>query len=118
MGGIVARTGSSSHGQGHETSFAQVVADALGVPFDSVRVLHGDTDETPNGGGTGGSRSLVVGGGALKASSEAVKEQSCSTRRRAAGGLRRGPGVREWRRGGRRRAGPAADAVADRGLAT
>jgi aerobic carbon-monoxide dehydrogenase large subunit len=75
-GRIVARTGSSSHGQGHETSFAQVVADALGVPFDSVSVLHGDTDETPNGGGTGGSRSLVVGGGALKASSEAVKDKA------------------------------------------
>jgi carbon-monoxide dehydrogenase large subunit len=75
-GAIVARTGSSSHGQGHETSFAQVVADALGVPFKSIRVLHGDTDETPNGGGTGGSRSLVVGGGALKASSEGVKEKA------------------------------------------
>jgi carbon-monoxide dehydrogenase large subunit len=75
-GGIVARTGSSSHGQGHETSFAQVVADTLGIPFETIRVLHGDTDETPNGGGTGGSRSLVVGGGALKASSEGVKEQA------------------------------------------
>jgi carbon-monoxide dehydrogenase large subunit len=75
-GGIVARTGSSSHGQGHETSFAQVVADTLGVPFETIRVLHGDTDETPNGGGTGGSRSLVVGGGALKASSEGVKAKA------------------------------------------
>jgi carbon-monoxide dehydrogenase large subunit len=44
-GSVVARTGSSSHGQGHETSFAQVVADLLEVPFESVRVLHGDTDE-------------------------------------------------------------------------
>ncbi len=75
-GGIVARTGSSSHGQGHETSFAQVVADTLGVPFDTIRVLHGDTSETPSGGGTGGSRSLVAGGGALKASSERVKEKA------------------------------------------
>ncbi len=73
-GDIVARTGSSSHGQGHETSFAQVVADALGVPFETIRVLHGDTRETPTGGGTGGSRSLVAGGGALKRSSDGVKE--------------------------------------------
>ena len=65
-----------SHGQGHETSFAQVVADTLGVPFETIRVLHGDTDETPSGGGTGGSRSLVVGGSALKASSESVKQHA------------------------------------------
>ena len=75
-GGIAARTGSSSHGQGHETSFAQVVADTLGVPFDSVRILHGDTRETPTGGGTGGSRSLVVGGSALATSAEEIKKQA------------------------------------------
>lgn len=75
-GRVVARTGSSSHGQGHETSFAQVVASRLGVPFESVHVLHGDTDETPSGGGTGGSRSLVVGGSALAASSEGLKRQA------------------------------------------
>jgi carbon-monoxide dehydrogenase large subunit len=73
---ITARTGSSSHGQGHETSFAQVIADTLGVPFESVRVLHGDTQETPTGGGTGGSRSLVVGGSALAASAEEIKKQA------------------------------------------
>ena len=75
-GGIAARTGSSSHGQGHETTFAQVIADTLGVPFDSVRILHGDTQETPTGGGTGGSRSLVVGGSALAASAEEIKKQA------------------------------------------
>jgi carbon-monoxide dehydrogenase large subunit len=75
-GDILARTGSSSHGQGHETSFAQVVADTLGVPFETIRVLHGDTNETPSGGGTGGSRSLVAGGGALRASSEGVKHRA------------------------------------------
>lgn len=75
-GSIVARTGSSSHGQGHETSFAQVVASSLGVPFEQVRVLHGDTSETPKGGGTGGSRSLVVGGGALASSASAVKQRA------------------------------------------
>jgi carbon-monoxide dehydrogenase large subunit len=75
-GSVVARTGSSSHGQGHETSFAQVVASALSVPFESVRVLHGDTRETPTGGGTGGSRSLVVGGNALASSAEGIKHQA------------------------------------------
>jgi carbon-monoxide dehydrogenase large subunit len=75
-GRVIARTGSSSHGQGHETSFAQVVASRLGVPFESVSVLHGDTDETARGGGTGGSRSLVVGGSALAASSEGLKQQA------------------------------------------
>jgi carbon-monoxide dehydrogenase large subunit len=75
-GGVIARTGSSSHGQGHETSFAQVVATSLGIPFDSVRVLHGDTSETPRGGGTGGSRSLVTGGSALATSAEGIKEEA------------------------------------------
>jgi carbon-monoxide dehydrogenase large subunit len=75
-GGVIARTGSSSHGQGHETSFAQVVASTLGVPFESVKVLHGDTRETPTGGGTGGSRSLVVGGSALAVSAEHTKERA------------------------------------------
>jgi aerobic carbon-monoxide dehydrogenase large subunit len=75
-GTIVARTGSSSHGQGHETSFAQVVADRLGIPFESVRILHGDTRETPTGGGTGGSRSLVVGGSAMARSAEGIKQRA------------------------------------------
>lgn len=75
-GSVVARTGSSSHGQGHETSFAQVVADRLGVPFETIRVLHGDTEETPSGGGTGGSRSLVVGGSALASASDGVKRKA------------------------------------------
>lgn len=75
-GSITARTGSSSHGQGHETSFAQVIANTLDVPFESVRVVHGDTLETPTGGGTGGSRSLVVGGSALATSAEEIKKQA------------------------------------------
>ena len=75
-GTVVARTGSSSHGQGHETSFAQVVADALGVPFEKVRLVHGDTAELPSGGGTGGSRSMVLGGSALAASAEVVKQRA------------------------------------------
>jgi carbon-monoxide dehydrogenase large subunit len=74
-GTIVARTGSSAHGQGHETSFAQVVADHLGVPFERVRLVHGDTSQTPEGIGTFGSRSMVLGGSALAtAAGEIVKQ--------------------------------------------
>ena len=64
-GQVVVNTGSHSHGQGHETTFAQVVADRLGVPFENVDVVHGDTDKTPFGMGTYGSRSLAVGGSAI-----------------------------------------------------
>src|SRR4029453_8615527 len=64
-GHIVARTGVSPHGQGSETAFAQIVADALGVTPDHVRVLHGDTAVVPSGGGTGSTRGTVVGGSAL-----------------------------------------------------
>jgi aerobic carbon-monoxide dehydrogenase large subunit len=58
-------TGSSSHGQGHETAWSQIVADQLGVPFEDIRVLHGDTQVSPKGMDTYGSRSLTVGGMAL-----------------------------------------------------
>jgi carbon-monoxide dehydrogenase large subunit len=58
-------TGTHSHGQGHETTFAQVIAEKLGVPYEDVDVIHGDTDKTPVGMGTYGSRSLAVGGEAL-----------------------------------------------------
>jgi aerobic carbon-monoxide dehydrogenase large subunit len=72
-GEVIATTGSSSHGQGHETSFAQIIADRLNVPFEKIRIRHGDTATMPNGGGTGGSRSLVLGGGALASASEGIK---------------------------------------------
>jgi carbon-monoxide dehydrogenase large subunit len=75
-GTVVARTGSSSHGQGHETSFAQVIAAQLEVPFEQVRILHGDTAETPKGAGTGGSRSMVLGGSALASASEVVRQKA------------------------------------------
>ena len=55
-------TGSTPHGQGHETAWSQIVADQLGVPFEDVEVLHGDTAIAPRGLDTYGSRSLVVGG--------------------------------------------------------
>ena len=57
-------TGISPHGQGQETTFAQIVADELGVSMDDVIVIHGDTARTPAGQGTMGSRGLVVGGSA------------------------------------------------------
>jgi len=58
-------TGSSAHGQGHETAWSQIVSDQLGVPFEDIRVLHGDTQVAPKGMDTYGSRSLTVGGMAL-----------------------------------------------------
>jgi aerobic carbon-monoxide dehydrogenase large subunit len=65
-------TGTHSHGQGHETTFAQVIAEKLGVGYDDVDVIHGDTDKTPVGMGTYGSRSLAVGGEALVKACEKV----------------------------------------------
>jgi aerobic carbon-monoxide dehydrogenase large subunit len=64
-GGVIIFTGSHSHGQGHETTFAQLAAERLGVPIDSVEVVHGDTDRIPFGMGTYGSRSAAVGGSAI-----------------------------------------------------
>jgi aerobic carbon-monoxide dehydrogenase large subunit len=65
-------TGSSAHGQGHETAWSQIVADQLGVPFEDVRVLHGDTQVSPKGMDTYGSRSLAVGGLALAGACDKV----------------------------------------------
>ena len=64
-GGVTVFTGSSPHGQGEETAFAQLTADELGIPFDTVTVVHGDTSVVPRGGGTMGSRSMAVGGSAI-----------------------------------------------------
>src|SRR6266566_389095 len=64
-GTVTATTGTSAHGQGHETTFAQIIADHLGVDFDKIVVRHGNTLNTPMGNGTGGSRSLAVGGTAI-----------------------------------------------------
>jgi len=64
-GTVTVFTGSHSHGQGHETTFAQVVADRLGIPIDSIEIVHGDTGRIPFGMGTYGSRSLAVGGTAI-----------------------------------------------------
>ena len=64
-GNISVFTGSHSHGQGHATTFAQIVADKLGVPMDNIDLVHGDTDKGTFGMGTYGSRSLAVGGSAI-----------------------------------------------------
>jgi carbon-monoxide dehydrogenase large subunit len=69
-------TGSSAHGQGHETAWSQIVADQLGVPFEDVRVLHGDTAISPKGMDTYGSRSLVVGGTAVVKACDKVREKA------------------------------------------
>ncbi|MCV2875357.1 xanthine dehydrogenase family protein molybdopterin-binding subunit [Rhodobacteraceae bacterium XHP0102] len=71
-GGLVVMTGSHSHGQGHETSFAQVVADMIGIPENMVEIVHGDTANTPMGMGTYGSRSLAVGGSAMVRATEKI----------------------------------------------
>ncbi len=64
-GTVTVFTGSHSHGQGHETTFAQVVAGKLGIPVENVEIVHGDTGRVPFGMGTYGSRSLAVGGSAI-----------------------------------------------------
>ncbi len=69
-------TGSSAHGQGHETAWSQIVADQLGVPFEDIRVLHGDTQISPKGMDTYGSRSLAVGGMALVTACDKVIEKA------------------------------------------
>jgi carbon-monoxide dehydrogenase large subunit len=69
-------TGSSAHGQGHETAWSQIAADALGVPFEDVEVLHGDTQVSPKGLDTYGSRSLAVGGIALVKAAEKVVDKA------------------------------------------
>jgi carbon-monoxide dehydrogenase large subunit len=64
-GSVTVFTGTHSHGQGHETTFAQLVSDRLGVPVANIDVVHGDTGKIPFGMGTYGSRSLAVGGSAM-----------------------------------------------------
>ncbi len=75
-GKVIVKTGTSPHGQGHETSWSQIVADGLGVKPDDVEVLHGDTQITPLGMDTYGSRSLSVGGVALHFAMEKIKAKA------------------------------------------
>ncbi|UBM57425.1 xanthine dehydrogenase family protein molybdopterin-binding subunit [Marinilongibacter aquaticus] len=74
-GKVSVYTGSHSHGQGHETTFAQVVADKLGIAMEDVDIVHGDSDAVAFGMGTYGSRSLAVGGSAIVKSIEKVLEK-------------------------------------------
>jgi len=74
-GSVTVYTGSHSHGQGHETTFAQVVADQLGIPMEQVEVVHGDTAQIPFGMGTYGSRSACVGGSAIVKCLDKIKEK-------------------------------------------
>ncbi len=71
-GSITVMTGCHSHGQGHETSFPQVVADMIGISEDQVHIQHGDTASTPMGMGTYGSRSMAVGGPAMVRATEKI----------------------------------------------
>ncbi len=73
VGTIEILTGSHSHGQGHETTFCQLVAERLGVPISQVQIVHGDTDKVQFGMGTYGSRSLAVGGTAIIKAMEKVE---------------------------------------------
>jgi carbon-monoxide dehydrogenase large subunit len=86
-------TGSSAHGQGHETAWSQIAADQLGVPFEDVRVLHGDTQVSPKGMDTYGSRSLTVGGTAVVLACGKVREKARAV---AAGLLEVSPEDLEW----------------------
>ena len=75
-GSAIVRTGSFSHGQGHETSFAMVVAERLGLPLEKVSVHKGDTDEIASGTGTYGSKSLQLGGTSAAGAAETVVDQA------------------------------------------
>ena len=75
-GQVTAYVGTSGHGQGHETAFAQIVAAQLDVPYMSVRVVEGDSAFIPKGGGTGGSRSLQLGGSSVLRSAEGLVEKA------------------------------------------
>jgi aerobic carbon-monoxide dehydrogenase large subunit len=64
--------GTQSHGQGHQTAYAMLVADQTGIPIDKITLVDGDTDRVRTGGGTGGSRSLQLGGSAIRGATEAM----------------------------------------------
>ena len=92
-GGAILRTGSHSHGQGHETTFAMIAAERLGLPVERVVVHRGDTDDVPKGTGTFGSKSTQIGGVAGRLAADAVVEQATDARGRLPRGERRGRGA-------------------------
>jgi carbon-monoxide dehydrogenase large subunit len=75
-GKVVVRTGTSPHGQGHETAWSMLVAEQLGVPLEDIEVIYGDTDIVPRGAGTIGSRSLQIGGAAVNQAAVDVVEKA------------------------------------------
>jgi aerobic carbon-monoxide dehydrogenase large subunit len=75
-GSVTVYTGSSAHGQGHNTAWAMLVQDELGIPMDQITVIHGDTDLIPVGVGTYGSRSLQLGGSAVHKAAIEVKDEA------------------------------------------
>jgi carbon-monoxide dehydrogenase large subunit len=77
-GTVTAYVGTSGHGQGHDTTYSQIVANELGVDYDDVEIVEGDTDEIPQGMGTYGSRSATVGGASLVQSTRKVVEKAKS----------------------------------------
>ncbi|MGD0065201.1 MAG: xanthine dehydrogenase family protein molybdopterin-binding subunit [Streptosporangiaceae bacterium] len=107
-GEVIVTTGTCGHGQGHETTFAQIVADRLGVHPDQVRLRQGDTDLASYGWGTWGSRSVVIGGGAAGRAADIVARQ---LRQVAASVLEASPADVELAEGTARIRGDAAAAV-------
>jgi carbon-monoxide dehydrogenase large subunit len=75
-GGAIVRTGSFSHGQGHETTFAQIVSERTGIDLDEIQVVAGDTDRVPRGTGTYGSKSTQIGGAAAGQASEILVDRA------------------------------------------
>jgi carbon-monoxide dehydrogenase large subunit len=75
-GSVTVMTGVSPHGQGQETTFAQIVADRLGVPIDAINIIHGDTDKVQYGVGTFGSRGTAVGGAALSLAIDSIQAKA------------------------------------------
>ncbi len=96
-GHVTVYTGSSPHGQGHETTFAQIAADELAAPLEDISVVYGDTALIAQGTGTRASRSIVVGGSAVATASRQVKDKALKL---AAALLRTEPQYVELRRGG------------------
>ena len=96
-GSVTVYTGTSPHGQGHETTFAQIAADELSVPLENVSVIYGDTHLIASGTGTRASRSIVVGGSAVVTASRRVKDKALQL---AASLLRTEPEFVELRSGG------------------
>ncbi len=92
-GKVTVITGTSPHGQGHATSWSQIVESELGIPFDDVEVIHGDTAFAPYGLGTYGSRSLAVGGTAVYRAAGQVRDKAKAV---AAHMLEASPDDLEW----------------------